>query len=444
MNVTSAVPPPRRHVRMTLIQKLIVSYATMAFFTMAALVSAIVGLYSLNRTAREIAHTDLTTISSLTKLRTSLLAQEGYAGKFVILKSAEFSDLFHQREREILAILRVLQQSRFGDEANSLSPMYRAYLTESSRLFRGETTDTEPMRTAAARLLKAVDTLYDSRQHELQEKLAAASDRERLTIRWTLALSFTGFFLAVLVAAIFVFRISSAIRKLKKATHRIAEGDFDHDPQIPVGDEFGDLAKDFTSMAARLKVLEQMSLDASPLTRLPGNIAIERVLERRLHNGGHFAVCYADLDNFKAFNDHYGYVKGSNLIKTTAEIIYETVEDCADTDAFVGHVGGDDFVMVIAVDKVTAVCEGVIDRFNATVPDFYNDVDRARGGIDGVDRYGVPRFFPIMTISIAVIVCSRGDFDSAVEIAKSAAEIKDYVKEKPGSSYFISRRKHPR
>jgi GGDEF domain-containing protein len=429
---------------MSLIQKLIVSYATMAFFTMAALVSAIVGLYALNRTARDIAHRDLTTISSLTRLRASLLAQEGFAGRYAILKSAEFSDLFHQREKEVLAILRGMQQDRSSDGANPLSRMYRNYQNEAARLFGGETTDTAPMRTSAARLLKTVDTLYDTRQRELQEKLAAASDRERMTIRWTLLLSFTGFFLAVLVAAVFIFRISTAIRKLKRATHRIAEGDFDHVPQIPAGDEFGDLARDFVSMAARLKVLEQMSLDASPLTRLPGNIAIERVLERRLHNEEHFAVCYADLDNFKAFNDRYGYVKGSDLIKATAEIIYETVKALADSDAFVGHVGGDDFVMVVAADKVTAVCEGVIDRFNPTVIAFYDDEDRDRGGIDGVDRYGVPRFFPLMTISIAVIICSRGDFDSAVEIARSAAEIKDYVKEKPGSSYFISRRKHPR
>ena len=100
--------------------------------------------------------------------------------------------------------------------------------------------------------------------------------------------------------------------------------------------------------------------------------------------------------------------------------------------------------MVVAVDRVTAVCEGVIDRFNAAVGEFYDEVDRTRGGIDGVDRYGVRRFFPLMTISIAVIICSRGDFPSATEIAKNAAEVKDYVKEKPGSCYFISRRKHSR
>ena len=103
------------------------------------------------------------------------------------------------------------------------------------------------------------------------------------------------------MAALLIYNISTAVRKLKRATHRIAEGDFDFDPGIPPGDEVGDLAEDFTRMARRLKELEQISLDASPLTRLPGNIAIEQVLERKLSEGIPFAVCYADLDNFKAY-----------------------------------------------------------------------------------------------------------------------------------------------
>ena len=115
----------------------------------------------------------------------------------------------------------------------------------------------------------------------LDAKLKSADQKESATVKWSMILSFTGFLLAIAVAALSIFNISSAITKLKKATHRIAEGDFDYDPQIPAGDEIGELAQDFSRMAERLKVLEQMSLDASPLTRLPGNIAIERILSRR-------------------------------------------------------------------------------------------------------------------------------------------------------------------
>ncbi len=185
--------------------------------------------------------------------------------------------------------------------------------------------------------------------------------------------------------------MSRAINKLKQATHRIAEGDFDHDPQIPTGDEIGDLAKDFTDMAARLKVLEQLSLDASPLTRLPGNIAIERILARRVNAGESFAVCYADLDNFKAYNDRYGYIKGNDVIRCTGEIIFDVVKQHGDDDAFVGHVGGDDFVMIVAPDRIPQVCNGVIDGFREMITAHYSPEDLEKGTTDGIDRYGVQR-----------------------------------------------------
>jgi diguanylate cyclase (GGDEF)-like protein len=234
------------------------------------------------------------------------------------------------------------------------------------------------------------------------------------------------------------------VRKLKRATHRIAEGDFDFDPNIPPGDEVGDLAEDFTRMAKRLKELEQISLDASPLTRLPGNIAIEQVLERKLDAGMTFAVCYADLDNFKAYNDHYGYIQASELIKAAGEIIHETAHALNGQDAFVGHVGGDDFVMVVPPEKAAEVCEGVINKFDRMIPEFYSAEDRAVGAIEGPDRYGVHRRFPIMTISISIVICQKGAYDSAVSIARAAAEMKDNLKGKAGSNYSINRRLKPR
>ena len=117
-----------------------------------------------------------------------------------------------------------------------------------------------------------------------------------------------------------------------------------------------------------------------------------------------FTLAYFDLDNFKSFTDHYGYIKGSELIRLSGEIIYEVVKSLAGGDAFVGHVGGDDFVAVIAADKADAVCSAILQRFDAEVVKHYSPEDLVRGGIEGVDRYGVQRFFPIMTISIAVII----------------------------------------
>jgi GGDEF domain-containing protein len=294
--------------------------------------------------------------------------------------------------------------------------------------------------TAADRTLAALDGIITDRQRLLGEKMAAA-DRQRIeTVRLTLLLSFAGFLLAVSVAGFFAFNIYRSITKLKKATHRIAEGDFDFDPQIPFSDEFGELARDFTTMAAKLKDLEAVNLDASPLTRLPGNIAIERSLNRRLRGGESFALCYLDLDNFKSYNDRYGYVGASDIIKMTGEIIYTAVKEHGYENDFVGHIGGDDFVMIIASDKIALICDTVIWKFTEGIKGYYSEADLAAGSINGVDRYGVPREFPIMTISIAVLDCRKGDYASAAEIARSAAEIKDQVKVAPGSNYFIHRR----
>jgi GGDEF domain-containing protein len=132
------------------------------------------------------------------------------------------------------------------------------------------------------------------------------------------------------------------------------------------------------------------------------------------------------------------------VIRCTGEIIFDAVKQHGDNDAFVGHVGGDDFVMIVAPDRIPQVCTSVIDGFREMIPAHYSPEDLEKGTTDGIDRYGVPRSFPIMTISIAVLLCQKGEFDSAIEIAKAAAEIKDYVKGSPGSNYLVNRRRTSR
>lgn len=426
-------------------QKLVIVYVALGFFTMAALLFAAGGLYYLNRTARDIATHHMPAISALPKLRNALIVQEGYAGKYSILKSDEFRELFFQRGREFAEIVAVLERSGEPGSLTPLRKLYGEYLDEASLLFASGEGDTARLRGTSQKILNELDRLYTERQHDLQAKLEDAGRQRRSAVIWTFAITLAGFILAIAIAVIVTYRTFVAVRKLQRATHRIAEGNFDYDPQIPPGDEIGDLAADFTRMAARLKELEQLSLDASPLTRLPGNIAIEREINRRLQEGRRFALCYADLDNFKSYSDNYGYIKGSELIKLTGEIIYEVVRDIAGSDAFVGHVGGDDFVAIFSADSAEAVCKEIIARFDAEVVRHYTPEDLDRRGIEGEDRYGVHRFFPIMTVSLAVIINESGEFSTAVEIARTAAEIKDYAKEKPGSNYLIShRRKHRR
>ena len=436
--------PKQSKTRFTLVQKLVFSYAAMAFFTVGALAYAVMGLNSLHKSAREIADRDLVLIELTGRMRESILAQQRYAGKFAILKEAEFAELFRRREADFLDLLHRVRQQKPGPEAERLSMLYRSYQTAADTLLQNGTSNDAMLRSGADKVFEAIDSLAASQRQQLNQRLEAADYRELTTTRWTLILSVTGFLLAVCVAGFFLYTISRAMRELRQATRRIAEGDFDYDPRIPAGDEIGDLARDFTEMAARLKVLEQMSLDASPLTRLPGNIAIERALARRVQLGESFAVCYADLDNFKAYNDRYGYIKGNDVIRSTGEIIFSVVKQHADDQAFVGHVGGDDFVMIVAPDRIPQVCNGVIDGFREMIPAHYSPEDLEKGATDGMDRFGVRRTFPIMTISIAVLLCQKGEFESAIEIAKAAAEIKDFVKSSPGSNYLVNRRRTSR
>jgi GGDEF domain-containing protein len=424
---------------LTLLQKLVIGYAALTLFILAALMFSAYGLYSLKNTAHAIASNHLPAMNSLTDLRNSLIDQDGYAGKYAIFKSDEFRDLFRQREKDFRAKLNLLEKAGGDDDFSELKTRYETYLQAAEKLFTAGGTTSE-LSAKSAQIFTILDRLYTEQQHGLKGKLETANRQERISLFWIMGLSLSGLLLAMAVAVAFTYQTFTAVRKLKRATHRIAAGDFSYQLQIPPGDELGDLAEDFLRMADRLKELEQISLDASPLTRLPGNIAIEREIEKRLKEGK-FALCYADLDNFKPFADRYGYAKASEVIRITGEIIDEAAKRCSDCNAFVGHIGGDDFVMVLSDESVASVCETVIKAFDTEVVKHYTPEDRSRGGIEGPDRYGVQRFFPLMTISIAVVITEAGEFSNPLELARTAAEIKDYAKERPGSNYLIDRRR---
>jgi diguanylate cyclase (GGDEF)-like protein len=295
------------------------------------------------------------------------------------------------------------------------------------------------IRKRSDRVGKAIESLRVEQQGSLERKLKESDEKESQTVVISIGLAVGGVVTAFVIAFLMVFSFATSIRKLQRATHRIADGDFDHDPGIPAGDEIGSLAQDFSRMAVRLKALEQVSLDASPLTRLPGNIAIEDSLNRRLREQTRFVMCYMDLDNFKSYNDRYGYIKASELLKVTGFLINRVIKRLDDPEDFVGHIGGDDFVAIVGAEKAEAVCREIISDFDAMIPAYYSDEDQAAGAINGIDRYGVPRVFPLVSISIAALVCHPGDYTNAAEIATAAAEVKDLVKCSSGSNYIIIR-----
>ena len=426
-------------VRLTLVQKLIVSFALIGVCMITAVVYAITGLNTMHRLVGDIARNDLVAATATIVLRDAMLAQQRAAGRYQIIRQQEFRELFIRQSDIFRQTLNALGRQAGSAGLSDLTVRYNDYSALCERLFSGDSVSDIALKRAAERVEKSIESVRSEQQKLLDDKLAMAREREARTATWALGLAVSGVSLAALVASLLIYSFSSSIGKLQKATHRIAAGEFDHDPHIPAGDEIGALSQDFMRMAVRLKELEQLSLDASPLTRLPGNIAIERSLNRRLRDHVSFAMCYLDLDNFKSYNDRYGYIRASEILKKTGEVIYDAVKQLNDPDAFIGHIGGDDFVVIIDARHAKEACQKIIADFDAMIPSYYSDEDRQSGYIDGIDRYGVPRIFPLISMSIAVLSCQPGSFATAAEIATAAASIKDRVKETSGSNFIIVR-----
>ena len=185
-------------------------------------------------------------------------------------------------------------------------------------------------------------------------------------------------------------------------------------------------------------------LQANPLTGLPGNRQIDQVIRANILAGEAFSVCYADLNNFKVFNDTYGFASGDEMLGFAAQLLTRTVADAGDVDNdFVGHVGGDDFVIVTVPSRVEKICEAITTRFDVEVVRFYTEEDRERGGVEASDRQGNNLFVPLMGISIAVVSVTPGAYEHPAQIGQTAAEIKNYLKRsgaKTGSCYLVDRR----
>jgi diguanylate cyclase (GGDEF)-like protein len=181
--------------------------------------------------------------------------------------------------------------------------------------------------------------------------------------------------------------------------------------------------------------------DMSPITELPGNKAIDRELEARLESGKRFAFCYADLDDFKAYNDYYGFHAGSEVIRMTGNILAEAVMAQGSADDFLGHVGGDDFIILTSIEKSEPVCREIISRFDERIPSFYQPEDVEKGYIVSVDRRGYVMKFPIMTISISIVHNAYRQLDDSAQVGRIAAELKKYAKDLEGSVYVFDRRK---
>ena len=200
---------------------------------------------------------------------------------------------------------------------------------------------------------------------------------------------------------------------------------------------------DTPELLARIRGVLRRSRDMraqSPLTGLPGNIRIEEEIDRQVDEGTPFALLYADLDHFKAFNDHYGFMRGDQALQATAAMIEEVARDVTSGVSFVGHVGGDDFVIVVTPETAAVVAQAIVERFDRDAASYYDPEDRDRGYIEVTNRRGELQRFPMLTISIGVASTERRGFQHYAEAVAVATEMKQFTKGSSGSSWAMDRR----
>jgi PleD family two-component response regulator len=196
-------------------------------------------------------------------------------------------------------------------------------------------------------------------------------------------------------------------------------------------------------MLARVRAkVRRANVDASlqPLTRLPGNVAIEYEIRRRFEAREAWAVIYADLDNFKGYNDVYGFTHGDDAIRLVASTIADAIRASGDETDFLGHIGGDDFIVVSTPPRVEQLARTIVELFDRAVPTLYEPADRARGWIDSKDRRGRSVRYPLMSLSLAVVT-PTSQISTYQQIGEVAAELKKYAKARDGSYIAMDKRR---
>ena len=179
----------------------------------------------------------------------------------------------------------------------------------------------------------------------------------------------------------------------------------------------------------------------SALTSLPGNIQIENEFKRRIAGKGVYAILYIDLDNFKAYNDKYGFMNGDEVIKFTAELMKETIQKYGKRGDFLGHIGGDDFVAVVDYENARKIGRNITKEFDKRIIEYYNEEDVKKGSIKILNRKGKLEKYPIMTITVAMISNRYRNYESTLEIGEEGASVKKKAKTIPGSTFLEDRRR---
>jgi len=250
----------------------------------------------------------------------------------------------------------------------------------------------------------------------------------------------------VILATLLSRALITPVKVFNSATKDIAGGNLDKKVNIRTKDELEELAHTFNYMSDQLIKMRARAENANPLTKLPGNIVIREEVERRIREGKKFLLIYSDLDNFKAFNDKYGVEAGDRAITLSADIFKEAIAERGKKgEDFIGHEGGDDFLLLTAPERAEGIAAFIMREFDKRIRGLYTDEDIKLGYIESRAREtGETRKFPIMTISLAGVDNVRRRIESYAHLTNIAAEIKHKIKESEGSNFLVDRRAEDR
>jgi len=438
--------------RLTISGKMLVGYAVLVILTVTVVGYVLVSLDRINSLSRSIVTVNIPGDAAAGRLIETLLAQNTYEKRYLILRRQDLGHLYWERAKEFNANLEELKRvGQAGDlPLETIEKLHARYgelyleMTEyvrKGKIAAAEALSNGDMSDVVDRLFELIRSIPPKLGVSRDEQMRMIDSATRSTLRTTIVLFTLSTAFSILASLLVTLYISSSLHKLKEAAGHVAEGDFEYGSHLHAEDEIGDLDRAFDIMRMRLKNLEEMYRDASPLTRLPGGIAIEQNIQGRLDRNEPMAICVMDIDNFKSVNDRYGYTLGNEVIIETARIVEQAAKTHGTPSDFVGHIGGDDFVAVTSPECMNLVCDEIIAQFDRKAPQYYSEQDRQNGYISGKSRQGVDMRFPIMTISIAVVTNLQRTFSSPLEISAVAIELKEYAKSFQRSLYVVDKRR---
>ncbi|MCX7816017.1 MAG: diguanylate cyclase [Syntrophales bacterium] len=422
-----------------------ICFTIVAGFTLIAGSYAIFRLKDMSELASSVISKDYEALENSRKMADLALGMENVEKKFLVMKDDSIAALFWlysselQRMIDSVADLKLPGFSYYLEKVMLAKSEYEELFRQKVSLINegrlGEATRLsedkgkhffESLLSSIKALQRKAEQTVDARIKEINRESVKAS---RITMLLTISGLFLGLFLAVRVT----LDISKPLSRLEKMTSLIAQGNFNEKINLSRNDEIGSLSKAFDAMVEKLKVLEAMLLDASPLTGLPGNRAIEEEISKRLHGGIPFSLCHIDLDNFKPYGDNYGYAWGSEVIREVALILEEAKKKMGGQLTFIGHIGGDDFVLLDEPERARTMALWIIQEFDRRSLKFYTEEDRKSGGIWGRDRKGNVLFFPLISLTISIVTDDGRMYKNPIEMARAVAQVKNYGKTLPGS-----------